>query len=98
MKHDDQKERDLGVKSDGERGAHFAEKKCATLARNPRFVRVRSLTLAYPADFHLKLEDKVDDEVDEDGRVNDEDEVEETAAAGASIGSGPDSEADSAES
>ena len=50
------------------------------------------------ADLDLESDDEGGDEGEEEVGVDDQDEVEETAAAGASIGSGPDSEADSAES
>ena len=50
------------------------------------------------ADFHKEIDDEGDNEGDEVCKVNEQDEVEVTAALVASTDTDPDSEADSAES
>jgi len=58
-KPDAQKRADIGVKSGGLWDATFVKKKCATLTRNPRFVRVRALTLAQLPTLTWKMMTKV---------------------------------------
>ena len=79
-------------------GCNFCEKEVCNFDQKSQVCQSQGSNTGPTADLDLESVDEGGDEGEEEGGVDDQDEVEVTAAAGASIGSGPDSEADSAES
>ena len=98
MKPNAQKESDFGVKSGGERQAPLSEKEMCNFGQKSQVCLSQGSDTGPTADLDLESDDEGGDEGEEEVGVNDQDEEEVIAAAGATTGSGPDSGPDSAES